>query len=140
LLFLCLKITLAANPAFRGFIPYLANGVSEGVKSMQEVIIGLVVPIATALIAYFAASKKATIEMLQIKETNRLEIEKVKLQTEHEIAKIQATQAAESKLHEEKTKTDITAKQFENPAIQEMMGKMLGSVMEKEMLKHFSGE
>lgn len=74
--------------------------------------------------------------MNQIKETNKLELEKVKLQTENEMVKIQAQLIGEAKLHEEKVKTDLIAKQFENPAIQEVMSKMLGA----EMGKLFSGK
>ncbi|GAB3801028.1 hypothetical protein [Virgibacillus kimchii] len=93
-------------------------------------VIAVLGPIVSGFLSYKSAVKKS--------EAN---LKAIKIETENELEKIKEQALAEAKLHQEKAKTDITTKQFDNPVVREKMGNMLGSamekVLEKELEKHF---
>lgn len=111
---------------------------------LKDIILALIAilgPIISGIWAYKSSVKKSVADLEAVREKNKAEIEAIKIQSENEIAKIKEQALAEARLHEDKAKIDLATRQFENPAIQGLMGNMIGSVMEKalekEMKKHF---
>lgn len=77
----------------------------------MEVIMQILVPVLTSLIAYFAAVSKANKELEAIKENNKAELEKVERQAKYEIEKLEKELENQVKLNESNAQIDI-AKEF----------------------------
>ncbi|GAA4068497.1 hypothetical protein [Amphibacillus indicireducens] len=112
---------------------------------MENVILGLIAilgSIISGIWSYKSAVKKSESDLVLAKEKSKAEIESIKIQADNELDKIKEQALAEAQLHEEKMKTDLTAKQFENPLLQKMLGEAIGPVLklklEQEIAKQFS--
>lgn len=74
----------------------------------MESLIQIVVPIVTALIAFFAAVIKTRYDLKKQIEINKTEMERLKETHKLEMEKIQVQLDSQSKLYEENAKTDVT--------------------------------
>lgn len=107
---------------------------------ISDIILALIAilgPIISGVWSYKSAVKKSEDDLEAVREKNKADIKAIKIQSE-EIEKIKEQALAESRLYENKTKTDLTAKQFDNPKVQKMIGNAIGAIIDKEARKHFN--
>ncbi|UOR12192.1 hypothetical protein [Halobacillus amylolyticus] len=91
---------------------------------MQEILVGVLVPILTALISYLGARHSASTELQKVKDQQQAELKKLEEQQKAEIKKIQeqskadiertkAEVLAQAELYEKNAQTDQVSKIFE---------------------------
>lgn len=105
-----------------------------------DIILGIIAvlgPIISGVWSYKSAVKKSELNLEAVKDKNKSDIESIRIQTDNELEKIREQALAEAKLHEDKAKTNLATKQFDNPVVQEKMGNAVGSLVEKMLEKEF---
>jgi len=114
------------------------------IENILLALIAILGPIISGIWSYKSAVKKSESDLAAVKEKSKAEIESIKIRADNELEKIREQALAEAQLHEEKMKTDLTAKQFENPLLKQIIGEAVGpalkSKLKQEIAKHFSAD
>lgn len=105
---------------------------------LKDVILALIAimgPIISGVWSYKSAVKKSEVNLEAVKEQNKSDLEAIRIKTENELRKIQEQALADEQVHERKVKTELVAKQFENPEVQKLLGDAIGNLIKDTIEK-----
>lgn len=105
--------------------------------NILELSIPIILSLISGLLSYFAATSKANKDLIQLREQNKLEIEKLMNQHKMDLeAQKQKHQMEVEKMElEHKHKLELTQKETENKLGSDLMSQMLSEVMKTPEVK-----
>ncbi|MED1603604.1 hypothetical protein [Alkalihalophilus marmarensis] len=103
---------------------------------MDDLFIQILVPIATAVISYLAAINKSKKELDIVKEQCSNEINKIKIQSEHDLRKLELEIDKQASLYEKNAQVDLTKEILGGVFNSSNLNDLMSNAMTREFQKH----